>query len=72
MKGAVLVVAAGLLLVGTACGERSEPTGAQLRIYPVTVQGAGERPAVEHAAPQRIVPVGPGPLNILQALGLGK
>ncbi len=72
MKAALLSVAAGLLLVGTACGERSEPTGAQLRIYPVTVQGAGERPAVEHAAPQRIVPVGPGPLNILQALGLGK
>jgi ABC-type Fe3+-hydroxamate transport system substrate-binding protein len=72
VKAAVLAVAAGLLLVGTACGERSEPTGAHLRIYPVTVQGAGERPAVEHAAPQRIVPIGPGPRSILRALGLGK
>ena len=71
MKAAVIAVAAGLLLVGTACGERSEPTGA-LRIYPVTVQGAGERPAVVRAAPQRIVPVGAGPRSILSALGLGK
>jgi iron complex transport system substrate-binding protein len=72
VKAALLSVAAGLLLVGTACGERSEPTGAQLRIYPVTVQGAGERPAVEQAAPQRIVPLGAGPRSILRALGLGK
>ncbi|MGZ4256401.1 MAG: ABC transporter substrate-binding protein [Gaiellaceae bacterium] len=72
MKAAVLAVAAGLLLVGTACGERSEPTGAHLRIYPVTVHGAGERPAVVRSAPQRIVPIGPGPRSILSALGLGK
>ena len=72
MKAAVLAAAAGLLLVGTACGERSEPTGTHLPIYPVTVQGAGERPAVERAAPQRIVPVGSGPRSILRALGLGK
>jgi cobalamin transport system substrate-binding protein len=72
VKAAVVVVATGLLLVGTACGERSEPTGARLQIYPVTVQGAGERPAVERAAPQRIVPIGAGPRSILRALGLGK
>jgi iron complex transport system substrate-binding protein len=72
VKAAVLAAAAGLLIVGTACGERSEPTGTNLRIYPVTVQGAGERPAVERAAPQRIVPIGAGPRSILHALGLGK
>jgi iron complex transport system substrate-binding protein len=72
VKAAALAAAAGLLLVGTACGERSEPTGTSLRIYPVTVQGAGERPAVERAMPQRIVPIGPGPRSILRALGLGK
>ena len=72
MKAAVVVVVAALLLVGTACGERSEPTGAHLRIYPVTVQGAGERPAVVRASPQRIVPVGAGPRSILSGLGLGK
>ena len=61
-----------LLLAGTACGERKEPTGAVVRIYPVTVQGAGERPTSLRAAPQRIVPLGSGPRRILRALGLQK
>jgi ABC-type Fe3+-hydroxamate transport system substrate-binding protein len=61
-----------LLLAGTACGERKEPTGAEVRIYPVTVQGAGERPTILRAAPHRIVPLGSGPRRILRALGLQK
>ena len=61
-----------LLLAGTACGERKEPTGAVVHIYPVTVQGAGERPTSLRAAPQRIVPLGSGPRRILRALGLQK
>ena len=61
-----------LLLAGTACGERKEPTSAVVRIYPVTVQGAGERPTILRAAPRRIVPLGPGPRRILRALGLQK
>jgi iron complex transport system substrate-binding protein len=60
-----------LLGAGTACGERSEPTGATVRIYPVTVQGAGERPTILRAAPHRIVALGAGPRRILRALGLG-
>jgi ABC-type Fe3+-hydroxamate transport system substrate-binding protein len=64
--------ALALLLTGTACGERTEPTGATVRIYPVTVQGAGERPTILRAAPHRIVPLGPGPRRILRALGLQK
>jgi iron complex transport system substrate-binding protein len=62
--------ALALLLAGTACGERKEPTGATVRIYPVTVQGAGERPTILRAAPRRIVPLGAGPRRILKALGL--
>ena len=61
-----------LLLAGTACGERKEPTGVVVHIYPVTVQGAGERPTSLRAAPHRIVPLGPGPRRILRALGLQK
>ena len=61
-----------LLLVGTACGERKEPTGAVVHIYPVTVQGAGERPTSLRAAPHRIVPLGPGQRRLLRALGLQK
>jgi len=66
-----LLAAIALLFAGTACGERSEPTGATVRIYPVTVQGAGERPTILRAAPHRIVALGAGPRRILRALGLG-
>jgi ABC-type Fe3+-hydroxamate transport system substrate-binding protein len=72
MKLAFGAAAAFLLLAGTACGERSEPTGAHVRIYPVTAQGVGEHAAVVRTAPRRIVPVGPGPRSILKGLGLGK
>src|SRR4030095_2639107 len=50
-----------LLLAGTACGERTEPTGALVQVYPVTAQGAGDRPAVVNTVPRRIVPLGAGP-----------
>lgn len=69
---ALMLSALALLAVGTACGERKEPTGAVIRIYPVTVQGAGERPTSLRAAPRRIVALGAGPRRILRALGLRK
>ena len=72
MRAIALFAAAGLLVAGTACGERKEPTGPLVQVYPVTVQGAGERPAVVGGVPHRIVPLGPGPRMILRALGLGK
>ena len=62
-------IAALLLLAGTACGERSEPTGALVESYPVTVQGTGDATIVK-SAPKRIVPVGVGPREILKSLGL--
>jgi ABC-type Fe3+-hydroxamate transport system substrate-binding protein len=71
MRFALVTVAALLLLAGTACGERSEPTGALVASYPVTVQGTGDATVV-NAAPKRIVPVGAGPRQILKSLGLDK
>jgi iron complex transport system substrate-binding protein len=68
--GAAALGASLLLLAGTACGERAEPTGETVPLYPVTVQGAGERPAVVRSAPLRIVALGGGPRRILRALGL--
>ena len=47
VRVALAAAAAALLLVaGTACGERTEPTGALAESYPVTVQGSGDRPTV--------------------------
>ncbi len=66
----LVLVGAFLLLTGTACGERTEPTGALVQVYPVTAEGAGDRPAVVNAVPRRIVPLGAGPRQLLRALGL--
>ena len=72
MTRSVLAAAAALALLagGTACGERKEPTGPLVQVYPVTVQGASEAPTVVHSVPRRIVPLGAGPRRILRALGL--
>jgi ABC-type Fe3+-hydroxamate transport system substrate-binding protein len=70
VRPALVAGAVMLLLAGTACGERTEPTGAVVHLYPVTVQGGGESPTVVRSAPHRIVPVGTGPRQILRALGL--
>jgi len=72
MRFALVPVAALLLVAGTACGERSEPTGALVANYPVTAQGAGDKATVVRSVPRRIVPVGAGPRSVLRALGLGK
>jgi ABC-type Fe3+-hydroxamate transport system substrate-binding protein len=70
MRIPLLLAGALLLLAGTACGERVEPTGALVDVYPVTVQGVADRPAVVGAVPRRIVPLGTGARGILKALGL--
>jgi len=71
MRRLVAVLGAvALLAVGTACGERKEPTGPLVEIYPVTVQGAGESATVVDSVPRRIVPLGAGPRRTLRALGL--
>jgi ABC-type Fe3+-hydroxamate transport system substrate-binding protein len=71
-KTLATAAAAALLVGATACGERTEPTGALVQSYPVTVHGASDRATVVDAAPKRIVPVGTGPRRILEALGLGR
>jgi ABC-type Fe3+-hydroxamate transport system substrate-binding protein len=70
VRGALVTAAALLLLLGTACGERKEPTGRLALRYPLTVQGGSDRPTVVGTPPRRIVPVGAGPRQILKALGL--
>jgi iron complex transport system substrate-binding protein len=72
VRAAVAGAAVLLVLAGAACGERSEPTGKLVQVFPVTVQGAGDRPTVVRSSPRRIVPVGSGPRQLLTALGLGR
>ena len=70
VRVALVTAAALLLLAGTACGERSEPTGALVQSYPIRVQGGSDAATVVRSAPKRIVPVGAGPTAILRSLGL--
>jgi iron complex transport system substrate-binding protein len=63
------LVAAALL--GTACGERSEPVGAVTQTYPVSVHGAGDRQTVLKARAERIVALEPGLAESLVAMGAG-
>jgi iron complex transport system substrate-binding protein len=65
--------AAALVLVGVACGERSEPTGPGAALYPVTVQSAsGGTPLVLKQPARRIVVLAPSARRLLVALGAGR
>ena len=64
-------VAAALLLGATACGERSEPTGATAPLYPVTVQSANDRPVVAAQPARRIAVLDQPSEEILNGLGVG-
>ena len=61
-----------LALSTTACGERAEPKGSSVRIYPVSVQGAGGPPTVLEREPRRILAVGRDMVTTLRALGVGR
>jgi iron complex transport system substrate-binding protein len=63
-------IAALLVLAATGCGERSEPTGSNVRLYPVTVQ-AGDRPLRVTAPLRRIAALDRPAEEIVRALGAG-
>jgi iron complex transport system substrate-binding protein len=65
----VALLLSAVALAVSACGEREEPLGALEQRYPVTVQGAGDRPAVATKRPERIVALDPGAAELVLALG---
>ena len=67
--GRLALVAIVLVLGATACGERSEPTGTDAGLYPVTVQ-SGDRPLVVAEPAKRIAVFDPSARAILVGLGL--
>jgi ABC-type Fe3+-hydroxamate transport system substrate-binding protein len=48
------IASLGALLVLTGCGQRSEPTGPSVDIYPVTVEQASGSPVVVDSRPDRV------------------
>jgi ABC-type Fe3+-hydroxamate transport system substrate-binding protein len=63
---AAIAVVAPLLLTG--CGQRSEPTGAKVELYPVTVQQPSGPPIVLTAKPDSIAALTPQAATILTSL----
>jgi iron complex transport system substrate-binding protein len=61
---------AALFLTATACGERSEPTGPSVDLYPVTVANGDSTLVLDHPA-MRIAVIAPDLTGILGALGVG-
>ncbi len=66
---AVLCVGA-LLLGASACGERSEPTGADARLYPVTIT-TGDRPITISKPARRIAVLDATSEQLVRGLGAG-
>jgi ABC-type Fe3+-hydroxamate transport system substrate-binding protein len=69
--GGVAVVLALVALLAAGCGERAEPTGTNVDLYPVTVQdSAGVGPVSLAAAPGRVAVLDQEGVRILRALGV--
>jgi iron complex transport system substrate-binding protein len=66
----VALLLAALALLATACGERSEPTGPDLALYPVTVQTGGDRPLVVAKPAARVVALSETAADSVRALGV--
>lgn len=69
MRKIVLAAAAvGALLLLTGCGQRSEPTGETVPIYPVTVEQAGAPDVVLDRKPNHITAVTPQAASLVSSI----
>ncbi|MGZ4358227.1 MAG: ABC transporter substrate-binding protein [Gaiellaceae bacterium] len=64
-----LSILAMLSLLLVACGERSEPTGTTVRLYPVQVESSDGRSTELARAPRLVAVQGAGPATMVHALG---
>jgi iron complex transport system substrate-binding protein len=67
---AAAVCAGALLLAASACGERSEPTGADAGLYPVTIT-TGDRPIAISQPARRIAVLDETSAQLVRGLGAG-
>jgi ABC-type Fe3+-hydroxamate transport system substrate-binding protein len=67
-KIVIATVALGALLLLTGCGQRSEPTGKTVPIYPVTVEQAGAPNVVLDQKPNHIAAVTPQAASLVSSV----
>ena len=70
LRGLPVVAVLACVLLATACGERTEPVGAPIELYPLTVT-TQDRPLTIPAPAKRIVVLDGGAEAILEAIGAG-
>ncbi len=71
MRAALALPLVVLAFGATGCGERPEPTAAELSVYPVSVQGADAQPITLAEQPQRIAVLSAGAAEMLEEIGAG-
>lgn len=70
-RAAVFAVLAGTVLLAAACGEKAEPTGARVNLFPVTVSAGGSSPLTLDRAPARVATLGASAAALVSALEKG-
>jgi cobalamin transport system substrate-binding protein len=70
MRAALAAALVAFLVGATACGERNEPTGAKINLYPLTITDATDRQVTVRREPLRIATLMPAAAQTLSALGL--
>lgn len=71
MRAALLLPLVVLALGTAGCGERPEPEGTELSVYPVSVRGADPQPITLAEAPERIAVLSAGAAELLEEIGAG-
>ena len=66
--GSVALIALAALLLLTGCGQRTEPTGAKVNLYPVTVQQPSGPPIVVDKEPDPVAALTPQAAALLSSL----
>ena len=61
-----------ITLIAGGCGERSEPTGAEVGVYPITLVDGSDRPITIAAPARRIALLDPSLEDLVVALGAGE
>jgi iron complex transport system substrate-binding protein len=70
-RAAVILCLLAITGAATACGERAEPTGPTVHLYPVTVADSQDRSITLKERPRRVAALTRATADIVRALGAG-